>query len=237
MEIYDGPLPSQVRGDCMQLECTHEGKVVAIANPADFYNDGNVCTSDLCSESNEPVHAPFDNGISLKDLYGLEVVCYDAQTFDCIVEDDECGPRRICVPAVGGQQGGGFCAPSHCINARVDADEADIDCGGVCRRPCESGALCAVPQDCISGVCSGSPRTCQSPSEYDGARNGFETGVDCGGPWSPCPDGEGCAAGVDCESGVCWAGVCDAPTCVDGVRNGDELGVDCGGPACPACPR
>ncbi|XXY54198.1 hypothetical protein WME91_24010 [Sorangium sp. So ce269] len=237
VDIYPGPLPSQVRGDCAQLECTQAGDVVVTADPADIYNDGNLCTSDVCSAENTPVNVPFDNGISLMALYAVDQICYESHPFDCIVEDDECGPSRICVPTVGAQHGGGFCAPSHCINLRRDTDEADVDCGGICRRPCEDGSRCAVSQDCISGVCLGSPKTCQSPTSADGVRNGSETGVDCGGPWSPCPPGQGCATGADCEAGVCWAAVCEEPSCIDGVRNGGELDADCGGPACPACPR
>ena len=46
----------------------------------------------------------------------------------------------------------------------------------------------------------------------DGVRNGFETGLDCGGP--------------DCG---------DCPTCSDGLMNGTEEGIDCGGSECTDC--
>jgi hypothetical protein len=52
-----------------------------------------------------------------------------------------------------------------------------------------------------------------TPTCSDGAQNGDETGVDCGGS---CPNS------------------CTAPTCSDGIQNGDETGVDCGG-SCPPC--
>ena len=52
------------------------------------------------------------------------------------------------------------------------------------------------------------PATC-----FDGAMNGDETGVDCGGSCQPCP------------------------TCTDGIMNGNETDVDCGGPDCDACPE
>ncbi|MDP3157403.1 MAG: cellulase family glycosylhydrolase [Archangium sp.] len=55
--------------------------------------------------------------------------------------------------------------------------------------------------------------TTTPPSCTDGARNGTETGVDCGGS---------CAACVPTTS------------CTDGARNGNETGVDCGG-SCKAC--
>jgi hypothetical protein len=54
-----------------------------------------------------------------------------------------------------------------------------------------------------------------APSCSDGAQNGMETGVDCGGS---CPNA--------------------CPSCSDGAQNGTETGVDCGGSCpntCPTC--
>ena len=75
------------------------------------------------------------------------------------------------------------------------------------------------------------PATCT-----DGARNGTETDVDCGGgACSRCGDGLHCAMPTDCAAGVCAQGVCAAATCSDGVKNGNESDVDCGG-TCSPCP-
>jgi hypothetical protein len=73
-----------------------------------------------------------------------------------------------------------------------------------------------------------------APTCDDGAMNGAETGVDCGGPdCDPCvPE---CEGGDDCESGVCEGSECQDPTCDDGVANGGETDVDCGGGVCAAC--
>ena len=79
----------------------------------------------------------------------------------------------------------------------------------------------------------GSP-TCGSACA-DGAQNGDESDVDCGGSCPDCPDGGACNSGSDCVSGVCSGGVCQAPTCSDGVQNGTETGLDCGD-TCPPCP-
>lgn len=75
---------------------------------------------------------------------------------------------------------------------------------------------------------------------HDGAQNGGETGVDCGGPCRmQCADGGGCVVAGDCQSGVCTGGVCQAPACGDGVPNGSETCDDGGtsdGDRCsPAC--
>jgi hypothetical protein len=83
-----------------------------------------------------------------------------------------------------------------------------------------------------SGSATGQPqlRVCYVPSTCsDGAQNGLETGLDCGGPCGPCSDGGGCTVDADCQSGVCAGGLCQAPTCADGVLNGNEVAPDCGG--------
>ncbi|NLE88466.1 MAG: hypothetical protein GX607_18970 [Myxococcales bacterium] len=76
------------------------------------------------------------------------------------------------------------------------------------------------------------PATCD-----DGARNGTETDVDCGGDGcEPCARGSLCDADDDCETGSCRANRCvSPPSCSDGVRNNGETGIDCGGPECDEC--
>jgi len=71
----------------------------------------------------------------------------------------------------------------------------------------------------------------------DDARNGTETGVDCGGgdpECVRCPDGTGCTQNSDCGNQNCVNGTCIS--CGDGVTNGTETDVDCGG-ADPFCIR
>lgn len=71
----------------------------------------------------------------------------------------------------------------------------------------------------------------------DGAKNGPESDVDCGGPGvcDRCADLKVCTAAGDCQSRVCTGNVCRPPTCSDRVKNGAETGTDCGG-SCPECP-
>src|SRR5690606_18373973 len=77
---------------------------------------------------------------------------------------------------------------------------------------------------------------CAEISCTDGALNGAETAIDCGGACPPCADGEACGAGADCQSRVCGdGGTCAAPSCNDGVQNGGETGPDCGGPCFQNC--
>jgi len=76
-----------------------------------------------------------------------------------------------------------------------------------------------------------------TPKTTDGAKNGSETDVDCGGASGVlCADAKTCALATDCESNVCGAGKkCMAPSATDGVKNGDETDVDCGGASAPKC--
>jgi hypothetical protein len=135
----------------------------------------------------------------------------------------------------------GKCVPNTCANAS--------NCGGSCLA-CGVGKTCSVGGvggDCFSLNCSGTPKTCQTPTCNDGFKNGRETDVDCGGTMCPlCPTGYMCLLPTDCQSGVCGPSsqpgqqaTCQAPTCTDGVMNGGETGVDCGGfdgdAGCPPC--
>ena len=92
----------------------------------------------------------------------------------------------------------------------LNQDSVGISPNGILYRlVMERGIDCGFPCD---SVCP--------PSCDDGIMNGFETGVDCGGP--NCPP---CAF---------------PPNCNDGIQNGLETGIDCGSPECPlnqqACP-
>lgn len=85
--------------------------------------------------------------------------------------------------------------------------------------------------------CSGDTSTSgqnTTPTCMDGAKNGTETDVDCGGSCGACINGKACTAAKDCLSQICSGGLCQSPSCTDGVKNGTETDVDCGGP-CTAC--
>ena len=129
------------------------------------------------------------------------------------------------------------CQSATCMDGVKNGNETDADCGGPVCADCVNGKLCSVAGDCVSQVCSGNPKTCQIPSCMDGAKNGNETGQDCGGgTCGACPVGQGCTGNSDCLSGFCnGASVCATPNCMDGAKNGAETDVDCGGPTCPDC--
>lgn len=123
-----------------------------------------------------------------------------------------------------------------CSDATQNGDETDTDCGGGTCNPCADDRTCAMPSDCVSGVCTGT--TCARPTCSDDVENGAETDRDCGGGvCPPCANGLSCGDASDCTSGVCDATghQCVAPTCLDTVLNGGESDTDCGGPDCMPC--
>jgi hypothetical protein len=58
----------------------------------------------------------------------------------------------------------------------------------------------------------------------DGAQNGDETDIDCGGSCGPCESGGVCAVADDCSSSDCNSGTCADVTCGDGRL---QAGEDC----------
>jgi hypothetical protein len=135
------------------------------------------------------------------------------------------GACRLCDPANGANSAGctlTSAAPFCGNNFTCRGCQSD----GECAATAGNGNLCHEAANGGNGTCF----ACN-----DSARNGTETGTDCGGPDCPnkCGTGQGCSNAVrDCISGVCTAGTCRAPACNDNVRNGDETDVDCGG-SCP----
>ena len=97
---------------------------------------------------------------------------------------------------------------------------------------------CKKNTDCTSKIC-GPNGICTTPTCSDGAQNGDETDIDCGGSCAPCDLSKTCNIGADCATDSCrdvGQGMqCQAPACDDGVKNGDETDVDCGGPTCEKC--
>ena len=66
-----------------------------------------------------------------------------------------CASCAACLPRVGGLLDAGVeevPRPAHCSDATQNEGETGLDCGGACDG-CAEGAVCAVPTDCLSGVC------------------------------------------------------------------------------------
>jgi hypothetical protein len=127
-----------------------------------------------------------------------------------------------------------------CQDNLQNGDETDVDCGGSASGcgPCGVGQGCRQGSDCSSSTCDGT--ACGIGNCSDGAKNGTEGDIDCGGDcpaW--CEEGETCNSEIDCEF---WCEttadppVCTGDTCNDGEKNGGETDTDCGGPfLCNTC--
>lgn len=97
-----------------------------------------------------------------------------------------------------------------------------------CSADATKGA-CGQGQVCINGSCVDElTARCSNM-----AKDGDETGIDCGGSCGPCGTGGGCTGNDDCQSGVCSGSSCRAPSCDDDVTNGSESDTDCGGTCSP----
>lgn len=121
------------------------------------------------------------------------------------------------------------CRDGHQECEKLECDKPDPEEKGTCViRPRDQGVDCGTGTSSIcdgNGLCVGS---CG-----DGAKNGHETDVDCGGGCSPCDAGSTCGWAGDCESHVCVGDslplFCAPPSCDDKLQNGTETDVNCGG--------
>jgi hypothetical protein len=149
-------------------------------------------------------------------------------------------------------EGDGCPSPSHvppcaasqkeCTGLCVDPS-VDNGCGDPSCSPCPTvehaqsschGDTCAF--DCDAGYVQNGG-ACYPPSSActDGAKNGNETDVDCGGDCPRCGSEKSCAHGADCLTAACVNGVCASASCDNGVQDSTETDIDCGGTTCQPC--
>jgi hypothetical protein len=136
---------------------------------------------------------------------------------------------------------GGTCSSSQCSDGSKDGNETDIDCGGGTCAKCGNGKGCKIGNDCSSSFCNVPMNMCVDSQCKDGAQDGSETDVDCGGTCSTkCALTKGCKSGNDCASTWCNAmqNMCVDSQCKDGIKDNGESDVDCGGAStgCNKCP-
>jgi hypothetical protein len=210
--------------DCPEgFEC-----VDAVCRPreCDSAEDVGACVVDVClgdgctSGCSDGVQGDGETGV---DCGGP---CAPCSAMPGCAGDAECG---------GGTCVEGRCAEPSCDDGKKNQDESGPDCGGATCGRCSAGVACGADVDCADGLfCAPATSACAPVSCQDGARNGAERGIDCGG--GSCP---GCEAGAACElPGDCASEVaecCQAPACNDGVKNGNETAADCGAAPCGRC--
>ncbi len=99
--------------------------------------------------------------------------------------------------------GGLTCDQGRCVGCSPDFAGCPCDAG-----QCGAGLSCSEANQCEPLACA------------DGARNGDETDLDCGGSCKPCVEGSRCLSAADCESLACDREACLAVgSCL--VRTGE----------------
>ncbi|MBI4918186.1 MAG: hypothetical protein HY825_20280 [Acidobacteria bacterium] len=146
-----------------------------------------TCDDGVCGVNAAPAStACGQNGGTVCDGLGTCVEC---------VGNVDCGPTTEC--------SGHVCVPTPCFDGLQNGDETDIDCGGATCDPCAPGAVCLLPSDCASAVCTG---TCQAAICGDGVVN------------DPAEECDGDGAGTGGETVTC-DGDCTFVSCGDGHVN------------------
>ncbi len=126
--------------------------------------------------------------------------CRDPEKPCLVCDSGGCTADEDCSSKVCSQ---GVCASPTCDDKVLNGLESDLDCGAVCPTKCPIDGRCTQDADCASNHClipsGASVGACAATSCSDNMQNGFETGVDCGGPdCKPCLV-PACSKSSDCE--------------------------------------
>jgi plastocyanin len=185
------------------------------------------CTDGMCSMVNEPSGTP---------LPARDQIPLDCQTLVCDGRGDQIAEADVSdLPDDDNDCTDDTCDGATATHTPKASGVSCADAGGTVCDGAGACVECVDSDDCTgSDVCDNNE--CVPLPCADGAENGMETDIDCGGPdCAPCADGEMCMLASDCLSSVCTNMLCAAPTCTDTQENGTETDVDCGGSCAMNC--
>ncbi|MBX3130167.1 MAG: lamin tail domain-containing protein [Polyangiaceae bacterium] len=153
----------QTAGDCQRVQCDGAGSEQSVADNADLPDDGNQCTTGVCT-AGAPSQSALPAGTACSQSGGQ--VCDGAGSCAECVTPAQCPGGGLCVLSV--------CQPATCADGLQNQDETDTDCGGATCPQCAKDQGCALGSDCETGVCVGG--TCAAPmvlgtAPADGATN------------------------------------------------------------------
>jgi hypothetical protein len=245
---------SETDVDCGGAACVSAGRKCALGRGCITYSD---CLSGLCVNSvctGKPYGAGCLSDGECSSAFCVEGVCCDSPCSGTCQACNLGSSPGVCGNVAAGQQDSGCAGGTvacnglgacmdRCADGVKDGAEPDIDCGGSCAVKCGNGKACFSDTDCSTGFCHPTGHACAMPSCSDGARNGGETDVDCGGPCvAKCGPGKSCFADGDCASAHCYvagggagSATCHADLCSDGAQDGGESDIDCGGSCGAKC--
>ena len=188
---------SQTSGDCQKKVCDGAGGIASVADNTDLPNDGNQCTTDVCTAGVPSITAApsgtpcSQNGGTVCDGTGTCVECLSdancASGFYC--SSGTCVAKKsngvVCV-------GGNQCASGNC----TDGVCCNSVCGGLCQACNLTGSV---------GTCANIPLGNDPANECAGNCNG------AGG--CTLANGAVCSNNSQCTSGNCVDGVCCNTAC------------------------
>jgi hypothetical protein len=228
-EPYGTVVSGQELGDCLRTVCDGGGDTVVVADPSDAPDAQGACFTSSCSDAGS-VSLPSPPRTTCESSFGAGLCDGAGACVECLADTD-CTQGQVC-----GQHS--CVTEGACSDETQNGSETDVDCGGSSCGPCDDGFECLVDQDCASDLCDPVFLQCLPLTCRDGAKDGDETDVDCGGvTCAGCYVGESCQQDSDCATNECDPDIalCTGNSCSDQRQDGTETDVDCGGFYCGQC--
>ena len=229
----DGPLSSQMIGDCHVRTCAG-GIFIDQIDPGDVKDDGNECTADTCDAGNPistplPTNSPCGGGGALYCDGGVCKGC--TQDIQCL-GGTECKTPKCDVAA-----GDCFLQPEpmgKVINAQTAGDCINnvCDANGNIVQAYNPGDPQDDTADCTVDTCVAMNQTSHTPAAYgstcnDGGGIVCDAAAHCVG--KPCSGVADCPAGTFCTDGFCCDSGCGGgcQACSGAKKGGGQNGL-CG---------
>lgn len=167
--VNEGMQVPDPAGNCQKTQCTG-GVLVTTTDPADFIEDGDPCSVDVCGPSG-PTHDPGNDGalcgpVGHHCFGGACLECGDAS--QCPQGADACS-LAVCTKGVCGLSSAADGVS--CANASACKDAGSCS-GGVCVQApksngttCNAAGVCAAGACCFTAVC-GNGNLCCAVGQY-----------------------------------------------------------------------